>query len=105
MLFLEDLTLPLNVSCWLLFAGHSISAGVTNPLIQTVLQYVHPLVYVLVMPLQVALLSLVQYTLMYKVNPGKGNAVEISGVIVVLLGNVFGPLGKIIKKTYDEHWS
>ncbi len=95
MLIFENVTMPETATCGLLLAGHALRAGGGAVLIVTSASFISPVVLSLVMTLQVVVMFLCQYTLMKSVAPGKHNAVEIVGAVVVLLGNTINPLYKL----------
>ena len=92
MLLFEEFTFPRTNTCLLLLVGHAFGTGLGTPGNQTALKYITPVIISLISCLQVVLLCISQYTFMSKINPGKGNAAEITGIVVVFIGNAAGPL-------------
>ena len=95
MLLFEDFTIPGTTTCLVLLAGHAFGTGAGTPLNQTALRYIPPIMVSLITCSQVVLMCIAQYTFMKNVNPGKGNAAEIAGIVVVFTGIVLGPLYKM----------
>ena len=99
-LIFEDVTFPHNIGCFLLLLGHGLSAALATTGNVKSLQYISPVMFTLVGSLQVVFLALAQYTFMKAINPGKRNAVEVVGVITVLIGNVASPVYTICLDIY-----
>ena len=92
MLIFEDFILPCSTTCILLLCGHAIGASLSTSATQLVLQQINPIVLTLFTCLQLVLLGIAQYTFMRNINPGKGNAVEVLGMVTVCVGNLVGPV-------------
>ena len=92
MLFFEEFTFPRTTTCLLLLVGHAFGTGSGTPGNQMALRYITPVILSLIFCLQVVFLCVAQYTFMSKINPGKGNAAEAAGVVVVFIGSAAGPL-------------
>ena len=98
----EDFTFPRNTNCLLLLIGHGFSAGLGTLGNVKSLELLIPVVFSLVGSLQVVLLCLAQYTIMQDINPGKRNAVEVTGVVIAFIGNVTSPLYTICSDLYKK---
>ena len=92
MLLFEEFTFPRTTTCLLLLVGHAFGTGSGTPGNQMALRYITPVILSLISCLQVVFLSIAQYTFMSKINPGKGNAAEAAGVVIVFIGSAAGPL-------------
>ena len=102
MLLFEKFTFPRTTTCLLLLVGHAFGTGVGTPGNQTALRYITPVILSLITCLQVVILCISQYTFMNKINPGKGNAAEITGIVVVFIGNAAGPLYAIFVQIWSK---
>ena len=101
MLLFEEFTFPRTTTCLLLLVGHAFGTGLGTPGNHTALRYITPVIISLISCLQVVFLCIAQYTFMSRINPGKGNANEITGIMVVFIGNAAGP----IYGTFVQIWA
>ena len=92
MVIFEELILPSSTTCILLLCGHAICESISASANMFVLQKVSPVILSLFVSLQLVLLGISQYSFMININPGKGNAIEVIGFVILLIGNLVGPL-------------
>ena len=92
MFIFEEPTLPSSTTCIFLLCGHAICESISTSANLFVLQKVSPVILALSSSLQLVLLGISQYTFMKHINPGKGNALEITGFVTIFIGTLVGPL-------------
>ena len=82
--------------CILFLAVHMVSAGTHNILLYRAYQLIDPLVAALILTLQIASTFILQYTVLSDIHPGRANAFEISGAVIIFLGNALVPTYHVI---------
>lgn len=102
-LSLETFSIPGSRVCGLLLIGHAFGAGLSTFACTVALQMVGSVTVSLITCLQSAFLFVLQYTLLKNINPGKHNAVEIIGAVLVVLGNVIGPGYELLKTILETN--
>ena len=93
----EDPYIPSLPKCITWFLLHSITSGLINMVTYKMYQIVDPIVAALILTLQIPATFILQYTLFADIHPGHVDAVGISGSMLVILGNAFVPLYKLIE--------
>lgn len=101
-LSVETVSIPGSCVCGLLLIGHAFGAGFATCVCTIALQLVSTVTVSLILCLQSALLFVLQYTLMKSINPGKHNAVEIAGAVLVVVGNIVKPGYELFKQSTEE---
>jgi glucose uptake protein GlcU len=95
MVIFEKPTLPCSTVCSFLLIGHCLAIAAANISTTFSQQVFAPMIFSLAMLMTAVLSFIAQYTVMKSTNPGKQNAAEITGAVVIVVGNVITPVYKL----------
>ena len=96
MFTVESPIMPQSRDCWLFLIGHSVTNSLAACLFFVSLSLITPMISSLVLSLEVALLAVLQYTMLSSLQPGYRNWEEILGLALVVMGNILGPMLGIV---------
>ena len=89
-------TLPICVAFLII---HLVSAGSHAIFVYRAFQLLDPVISSLILTLQIVVTFVLQYTLLSGIHPGHANAAEISGAVLIFVGNILVPGYQFIQLT------
>lgn len=98
MFIFETVVMPCSAICIAMLLGHSFSASLGYVFQTIAVVAISPLMYALMVTLQIVFMVIGQYTVLDKVDAGHRNVMEVCGATAVLIGNVIGPFYRM----YEE---
>lgn len=105
MCIFEHSAFPTGAACITLLAGHLVANTVSHTSFTGGVLNVPPMMMAILCSLELVVGLVSQYTALKHINPGHGNALEIIGAVIVMLGNIAGPfyeMCRIRRETTDK---
>ena len=101
-LAIEEQTIPTNVTDWILMFGNCTAYGLTMFVKLYVFPRLSGVLISLISSTSIIYLVGAQYLILYNIQPGNHNVLELCGVAVVLCGSIFPSVVKYLKERTKE---